>query len=200
LRRIERLTVRSQAQAVHPDGDACGEDRTSEHGGEGAFGKAQTPGRLDSLPVPENERNPSQYFALRHGRIGRWHRIPAHQNFTILRLALGHDAPGYDAVSKKAPVAAEQNDVSCENGIARYALNHKRIAGPDGGQHAPSCNSQTQTAGGAQYFSGQLTSESMSISQGLIRKLHDTFELLAHDREVFPTFPHERAVVTNTFS
>jgi hypothetical protein len=40
----------------------------------------------------------------------------------------------------------------------------------------------------------------MSIVHGLSRKLHDTFELPAQAKDEVPIFPHERAVVTKTFS
>jgi hypothetical protein len=90
--------------------DAGNEGRTSKHGCEGAFRKAQTPAGLDAFPVPEDEGNPSQQVALRHGRIGGRHCIPASQNFRV--LAFGYDAPVHDTVNKEAPVAAEQDDVS----------------------------------------------------------------------------------------
>jgi len=57
-----------------------------------------------------------------------------------------------------------------------------------------------QAAGGAQHFAGQFTPERMGVVCGLSGKLHDTFELLAQDKEEVPILPHERAVVTNTFS
>jgi hypothetical protein len=103
-------------------------------------------------------------------------------------------------MSDEPATAAEHNDVTLAELVAAHLFDYKRVAGPDGGQHAPSRDAQMQTAGGVQHFSRQLTSQSMSLAHGLSRKLHDTFELLAHDMEVLPTFPHERAVVTNTFS
>src|SRR5450631_2392136 len=162
---------------------------------DGAIGKAQTSARLDTLPVPQDERNPSQEVALRHRRIGGGHGVSASQKFSILRLA-----PGYDAVSKKAAVAAEQDDVSGRNGVAAHALNYERVSRPDRGQHAPSGDAQAQSPGRAQHFPRQFTLEGVGFVPCWWRQSHDALVWPMQPDEVGSIFPHESAVVTNTCS
>ena len=67
-------------------------------------------------------------------------------------------------MSEEAAVAAEQNDVTFGNRVARYALKHQRIAGPNRRQHAPTGNLQTQFSGRTQYFARQFAFDGMSIA------------------------------------
>ena len=182
---------------MYAHNDTGGEDRVLYQGCNGASGKTQTPGGFDAFPVPQNERDSSQQVALRYGRIGGGHRIPTGDQFRIVRLA-----PGDDAVNKKSPVPAEENDVALGHGVTLDPLNEKRISGHDCGQHTPPGHPQAQAARRAQYLARKFALEGVQVGwSGLRKTFHDALVRLVemHWPSVV-VFPHESALVTNTRS
>jgi hypothetical protein len=182
------------SHAVYAHNDTGSERRTPNQGRDSAVRKPRTSGGLDALCVAQDERDLAQQVAPGHGRIRGGHGISAGQNRGIVRSF------GYHAVNKKAAIAHEEDDVSFRNGFGGNALNDERVPGHDRGQHAPARDAQPQCARRTQYFARQVALQGVSIAQRLRRKFHETFWLLAQAVDVTPILPHERAVVTNTFS
>jgi len=165
------LILKSLPPAVYAHKDTGSEERTSNQCRDDAFGKAQTPARLNAFSVPQDESNPSQEITRRYGRIAGRHGVPAGHDSCILRRTLAHNA-----VNKEATVAMEQDDVAFGNGVVPDALDHDFVSGHYRRQHAPSRDLQAQGAGRAQYFARQLTFEGVGLIRWLRRKRHDELE------------------------
>jgi hypothetical protein len=107
---------------------------------------------------------------------------------------------GYDAVYKKATVAAEKDDVTFANGATVDTLNHQRVSGPHRGEHAPSRDPQTQFARRAQNFARQVAFQRVHrIECRIHERLYETL-LCWQLIDVGLILPHESAEVTNTCS
>jgi len=191
-----RWTVQLLEPSTYPHNHTGGKGRTSKQGRDSAFRNAPAPTRLDTLFVPHNEGDFAKKVAGSQRSIGAGHCIALGLNTRSSRAV----ADRHYAMGNEPEAAAEHHDVAREDLVAAGLLNHERIVGPDGGQHAPSRDAQMQAAGRAQHFSRQFTLDGVRITRRLSRTLHDTFELLAQAIDEVPIFPHERAVVTNTFS
>ncbi len=107
---------------------------------------------------------------------------------------------GYDAMNKKAAIADEQDNVAFGDGVAGDVLNHERVPGHHRGQHAPARDAQAQslpdernTSPASSHFSALASPNDWG------RKLHD-LPLPVQEPCVGLILPHDRAVVTNTFS
>lgn len=124
------------------------------------------------------------------------HRIPLRMKLRFFRSA----GCGHDAVGEESAVAAEEHDVAFAGRAGIDVLDHERISRPDGGQHAPAHDPQPQGPRRAQNLGRQFALDDMCIAERLRRRIHEAFGLPMQFDDMLPTFPHDRAVVTNTCS
>jgi hypothetical protein len=68
-------------------------------------------------------------------------------------------------MSDEPPAITEHNNVTLNHIFGICGLNHERIAGKHGGQHAPSRDLQAQAAGRAQNLAGQFALQGMRIAR-----------------------------------
>lgn len=101
---------------------------------------------------------------------------------------------------KQASIAAEQHDVPFGNSAAIGSLDNQRIPGPDRRQHAPPHDLQSQSSRRTQDIAGQITFEGVRLVHRLWRRRHEALGRATHELCVLLTFPHDKAVVTNTCS
>jgi hypothetical protein len=106
--------------------------------GEGAFTQAHFLARYDAPAVPFNRGYFAQQILIRDWRIGLRHRVALGRNSVSV--------PCHDAMHHEPVLASAQDDVTFGYHSGIGALDDECIAGADRRQHAPSRNSQAQTA------------------------------------------------------
>jgi len=128
LRLNRRRTAQLLQYAAYAHHNAGSGRRTSKHGRDGAFRKAQAPARLVIFPVAQDEGNFAQKFACSQRRIGKRDRVALGLNARASTAAYRHHAMGHEPAA-----AAEKDDVALANLVMACWLNHQRIAGPHRG-------------------------------------------------------------------
>ena len=128
--------------------------------------------------------------------------IAARQGVTLsLHHRLSRPAVLSDhAVGNKPATVAEQYDITVEDVGLAGTLDDQRVARPNGGQHTPARDLQSQSSRRTQHLARQITFEGVRFVRYLWRRCHDALGRATHELCVVPIFPQDKAVVTNTCS